>query len=456
MKESDFSITPGTYHFFNLGCPKNLVDAERTAARLEEKGWRETGDPASADLLVITTCAFISIAEEESVNEILRVSSGRREDQILAVLGCLVTREGEKLVGLIPEVDIFLPVKEMESLADIVTDRSCPVIPSISPPDRLLIGKAGRRLFTPSHIAYLKISEGCSNHCAYCKIPSIRGELESRSRGDILFEIEALSAAGIKELVIIAQDTTAYGHETGEKQSLYHLLEDIADRGSFDWIRLMYMHPAHTDAKEICRLSESGIIIPYLDIPIQHVSDGVLRRMKRGYGRRELEDIIGTLRSIDPGMVLRTTVMTGFPGETDEDFQELTDFLEKYRFDHVGVFSYSAENGTPAASLGSTISEDTARSRADEVISIQMDISYERLAERDGKRLKVLVDDLVAPDHAPVSGVWGTGRFYGQSYEIDGVIYLSGRKTEPGSFSLADVTEVEAYDLFATVREDLD
>ena len=452
MKEFDKPIRLKTYHFFNLGCPKNLVDAEVVAARLESQGWIEAEDPREASLLVITTCAFISIAEEESVNEILRVAAHKRDEQILAVLGCLVTREAGKLEELLPEVDIFLPVSEMESLpeaAEGYTDEEAVTGPEV---DSSVITAAGRRLFTPSHLAYLKIAEGCSNHCTYCMIPSIRGELESRNPAAILREAKALTAAGVRELVIIAQDTTAYGADLGEKGGLYKLLEEIADLPGPEWIRLMYMHPAHIDAGQVSRLAASGVIIPYLDIPIQHVSDRVLRGMKRGYDKKHLEKVIGALRANDSSMVLRTTVMTGFPGEEEKDFQELIDFLEKYRFDHVGVFSYSPERGTEAARFKPSLQDKTAGARADEVAALQMDISHERLSLREDQKLTVLVDEILHEAQIPSPGVWGAGRFYGQAHEIDGVIYLSGRRAEPGSLIEAVVTEIEAYDLFAVIK----
>ncbi len=459
IKESDETVRWFTYSFFNLGCPKNLVDAERVAGKLEIMGWVAAADPAAADLLVITTCAFISIAEEESVNEILRVVAHKRKEQILAVLGCLVTREGKKLEELIPEVDIFLPVRDMELLAERADEhiaatgtgkhRKEAVRPANENGEML---SGGRRLFTPHHLAYLKIAEGCSNHCTYCMIPDIRGELESRPDSDIVAEAVRLIAAGVKELVIIAQDTTAYGTDSGDRDGLYTLLREIAGAGGPEWIRLMYMHPAHIRTERIRKLVNEGIIIPYLDIPIQHVSDRVLRKMRRGYGKGELEEIIGSLRRDNPDMVLRTTIMAGFPGESDQEFQELIDFLEEYKFDHVGVFSYSPEKGTKASEYKPVIPESVVQARVDEIIAVQMDISHERLLSRAGEKLTVLVDEKLAGEDQPFPGIWGTGRFYGQAHEIDGITYLSGKELEPGMFAEVFVEEAEAYDLFAVAR----
>jgi len=254
------------YFFFNLGCPKNLVDAEHVAARLEAAGWIEASAPSDAGLLVVTTCAFIAVAEEESVNEILAVASRMKEGQILAVLGCLVSREGEALKELMPEVDIFLDVESMDSLPELLEERLDSIVPHPAPPYCI----PSRKLFTPPHIAYLKIADGCSNHCSYCTIPSIRGELVNTPKGSIIDEVSMLKDMGIKEIVVIAQDTGAWRGEHRD-ENLYDLLEAIAPTAGESWIRLMYLHPSHTDTGRLLDLIDSGIICPYLDIPIQHV-----------------------------------------------------------------------------------------------------------------------------------------------------------------------------------------
>lgn len=434
-------VAAGTYSFFNLGCPKNLVDAERVAARLEEMGWREAAGPGTAALLVVTTCAFISSAIEESIEEILRVGSAKRPGQTLAVLGCLVSREAEALRKLIPEVDIFCDVGEMLSLPD-----------RIAPPPRSgARANAGRKLFTPPHLAYLKISDGCANRCSYCMIPAIRGGLASRSKSEILEEVSGLAAAGVKELTVVAQDTTAWGLDRGGSESLYDLLEAIADRGLFEWIRLMYLHPGHINVERLVPLIRGGAICPYLDIPIQHASDAILERMGRPYTRRDLESLFARLRSSIDDLVLRTTVMTGFPGETERHAGELADFLEEISFDHVGVFVYSPEAGTRAMELRGRVPARVALERRDNLLGMQMDISHERLNGRLGSEVDVLVDVALPADERPRRGVAWAGRFYGQAFDVDGVTYLTGNVEAPGAFVRARIVEAQAYDLVAEV-----
>jgi ribosomal protein S12 methylthiotransferase len=454
MKDTDASNPPETYYFFNLGCPKNLVDAERVAARLEAHGWREAAAVEEAGLLVVTTCAFISMAEEESIETILRVASVKGGWQKLAVLGCLVTREGARLRHLIPEVDIFLTVNEMESLP-MRLDRGSRgrLVPHANMP-------ASRKLFTPAHIAYLKISEGCSNRCSYCMIPSIRGDLRSLDSERLIREAGELADAGVKELVIVAQDTTAWGGDiasggglfSGSKpRNVYDLVERLAASGP-PWIRLMYLHPAHVDTERVISLVRSGAIVPYLDVPIQHAADPILERMERGYYRNDLRRMFESLRGALGGVVLRTTVMVGFPGETEADFGTLLQFIEDMSFDHVGVFEYSDEAGTRAAGMDSKVPRDVAVRRRDELIELQMDISQERLERRVGGREIILVDELLGRDERTTDGVWGIGRFYGQSYEIDGITYLSGAAGKPGQLAAGCITGAEVHDLFASLE----
>ena len=457
MRDNNVSRPSGRYYFFNLGCPKNLVDAEMVATRLERAGWREADTSGDAELLVVTTCAFISMAEEESVDVILHAASIKKPWQKLAVLGCLVTREGERLDQLLPEVDLFLPVAEMEELPERIGA-------SLGMnQDRAGMESATRRLFTPSHIAYIKVAEGCSNMCSYCTIPSIRGELRSRGPGDIYAEAEKFIRAGVKELVLIAQDTSAWGMERdlaadpvgcAGADDIYDVAERIGRSGSI-WVRLMYLHPRHIDVERTVRLLGSGSIIPYLDIPIQHASDPVLERMGRRYGRKRLIELFTALRRAHPDLVLRTTVMTGFPGETEEDLEILIDFLEEVRFDHVGVFEFSPERGTPAARMEPKIHPETAVERRDMLIELQMDISQNRLEQRINNCEKVLVDGLIGADESPGVDIWGVGRYYGQAFEIDGVTYLSGDSADTGDFLPVRIVRTGAYDLFARTERDL-
>lgn len=422
------------YRFVHLGCPKNLVDAERAAGGLDAAGWREAPDEASADLVIVTTCAFIEPAVEESVDEILRVASAKRPGQRVAVVGCLVSREGDRLAPLLPEVDLFLDVAGFERLA-----AEAAALFDLAAPAG---GKGTRRLFTPPHIGYLKIAEGCSNRCSYCLIPSLRGDLVCRGREEIVGEAAWLAERGVREIVVIAQDTTAWRDGNA---GLVDLLEDIAAAAPDVWLRLMYLHPRHLDVEGLVRLIESRTILPYLDIPVQHAADGVLRRMRRGYGRADLHRIFGRLREVE-GLTLRTTAMTGFPGETAEDFRELLDFLEQTAFDHVGVFVFSPEEGTKAH--GAVVPRAKALARRDEVIDLQMEISHERLARLENTTVEVLVDGPCEPAERPDPSIMAVGRFAGQAWEIDGVCWLSGEAPGAGSIVEARVARAEAYDLF--------
>ena len=442
---------PGTYRFVNLGCPKNLVDAERVAALLESGGWREAPSNDEATLLVVTTCAFIASAREESLDEIVQAVAERRPGQRFAVLGCLVSHAGEDVLRrALPEVDVFCGVAEMTELP---ARLAAPVPPRSRDARRGAAAHVhkttGRKLFTPPHLAYLKIADGCSNKCAYCSIPSIRGDLASRPMDEILAEARGLAAMGVRELVVIAQDTTAWGFDRGGGGRVYDLLEAIADAGFFDWTRLLYTHPAHIDAARLAPLLRGGAIVPYLDVPIQHASDRVLELMGRPYTRRALEDLFDALRAASSDLVLRTTVMVGFPGERERDFRELAAFLESAAFDHVGVFAYSRERDTAAASLGGRVPARVALQRRDELLEIQMEISEERLAARVGTELDVLVDEEVPEEERPTPGARRAGRFYGQAHDIDGLTYIEGSEALPGSFVRARISGSAPYDLFA-------
>jgi len=450
-------ILPGTYHFFNLGCPKNLVDAERVAARLEEVGWCPAPSPEEAALLVVTTCAFIASAMEESVEEILRVGAAKREGQILAVLGCLVSREAASLRELLPEVDVFCDVSEMTLLPQRLAAVGMAGARDAAAPAHVMDSRAagcstaGRRLFTPPHLAYLKIADGCANRCSYCMIPAIRGDLVSRLKDEILAEAAWLAAAGVRELTVVAQDTSAWGFDRARGETLYDLLEALAARARFDWIRLMYLHPAHVNVERLIALIKGGAMCPYLDVPIQHVSNAILERMGRSYSKRDLETLFERLRSSIDDLVLRTTVMTGFPGETAAQFRELADFLQEISFDHVGVFVYSPEAGTMAATLKKKIPKGVALARRDELLDIQMDISQERLGARLGSELRILVDGALDADDRPRRDIAWAGRFYGQAYDVDGITFLKGNAAAPGTFVRARIIEAEAYDLIAEV-----
>ncbi|MCD6380629.1 30S ribosomal protein S12 methylthiotransferase RimO [bacterium] len=440
-----------TFFFFNLGCPKNIVDAQRVVDRLVVAGFREALVAEEADLIVLTTCAFIQAAEQESVDEILRIGEAKNEGQVFAVLGCLVSREADKLAGLFPEVDIFIPAADMEKLPERLAREGLITGPNLS--DLACQGEViPKKLFTPPHLAYLKVADGCSNNCTFCLIPKLRGSLISRGKNEIISEALGLSEKGVRELVVVAQDTGVWGRDLNSDRKLCDLLEDISSVVNSEWIRLMYLHPAHINIEKLVRLLSEGMILPYLDIPIQHVSTRLLREMGRGYGRDYLERLFDRLRSRIDGLVIRTTVMVGFPGETSEEFNELIDFIERYRLDHVGVFGFSPEEGTRAYNFDGMIGQETIIKRREMITDIQMDISTEHLAKREGTVEKVLVDEILDSSQRPAEGVWGEGRFYGQAYQIDGVVFLSGKRVELGELVIVFFKQKTAYDMFGSVR----
>lgn len=438
-----------SFYFINLGCPKNLVDAEGVAANLERWGFAQSPGLESSDLVVITTCSFIKAAMEESIEVILSAASVMEESQVLAVLGCLVSREGGKLEGLLPEVDIFLPVSRMGELPAVLKEKG--LFPEVNPPSDGRSETPDRRLFTPSHIGYLKIAEGCSNRCAYCMIPSIRGGLVSRKSEDIVAESECLRERGVQELVIIAQDTGSWGHDTARGEGLFGLLRRIDEAASPPWTRLMYLHPASIDIGGLESLLRERKILRYLDIPIQHASSRILRAMGRGYDRDYLERLIGRLKSGFSDLILRTTVMVGFPGETERDFSMLVDFLERHEIDHAGVFEYSTEEGTKAYRYPGLVDEVTKNERRELIEEIQMDIFTDHFVQRTGTEETVLVDEVFPFGEGPREDVWGAGRFYGQAFEIDGVVFLSGQRKNPGEFARMRLESVQGYDIFGKV-----
>ncbi len=438
-----------SFYFINLGCPKNLVDAEGVAAKLERWGFVPSADLESSGLVVITTCSFIRAAMEESVDVILSAASKMKDGQVLAVLGCLVSREGRKLEGLLPEVDLFVPVPRMGELPALLREKG--LFSEIKPPSDDCGEALQRRLFTPDHIGYLKIAEGCRNRCAYCMIPSIRGELVSRKSEEILKESARLKERGVKELIVIAQDTGSWGLDTDSTEDLFGLLSRIDEVVRPPWVRLMYLHPASIDIDGLEFLLRERKILRYLDIPIQHASSGVLKAMGRGYGRNYLERLLDRLKSGFDDLVLRTTVMVGFPGETERDFAELVDFLEKYEIDHAGVFEYSPERGTKAYRFPGMVDEGTKNERKELIEEIQMDIFTDHFVQKTGTRETVLVDEVFQPGEGPRDDVWGAGRFYGQAFEIDGVVFLTGEDKEPGKFVNVRLESVQGYDIFGRV-----
>lgn len=432
-----------TLRLISLGCAKNLVDSEMMLGSLELCGWQAIEDPAEADLLLINTCGFIRPAVEEAVDEILRLAEYKQADPAkkLVVTGCLVQRYGKDLQAEMPEVDLFVGIDDQQRLPELINQLSGGQLLVLSQPSCSLISSAmPRRLSTPPFRSWLKITEGCNNRCTYCMIPSIRGDLRSRPAADLAVEARALEQAGVKELSLIAQDLTAYGSDLGT--SLPNLLQLLLKETDIPWLRLLYLYPASVTDELLELMASQPRIVPYLDIPFQHVSSKVLKRMNRRYGQEELELLISRIRSAVPDCALRTTMMVGFPGETEEDVQELLDCLERWQLDHVGVFPYEDEDGAPAADFMPKVSEEEKQARFECVMELQAEISRQRLQRYVGREEEVLVEGL-----SKETDLLLEGRTRFQAPEIDGCVYINEGTARPGDIVNVRIAEAHTYDL---------
>ncbi len=428
----------------SLGCPKNQVDAENLLGELLGRDVVLCPDPADASVIIVNTCGFIAPARREGAEVLEECLAHKRGGscRLLTVAGCWVERERARLEELYPEIDVWLGLMTPERirwLVDRVLGESG-ASPAAPPRANVLHAETARCRLTPAHWAYLKIADGCDNRCAYCVIPDIRGRLRSKPQADVLEEAKLLAAEGVKEVMLVAQDVTAYGRDVGGTSRLAPLLESLARVEGIEWIRLLYAHPAHFTDELIDLIAAEPKICRYVDLPIQHISDRILKQMGRRVGRAEIESLIDALRRRISGVALRTTVLVGFPGETEAEFAELCEFLRAARFERLGCFAYGPEEGTKAAGLPGLLSEAERERRAAEVMKLQRDIAYEIAESWVGRDLLVIVDKPGKDAGAFV------GRTYADAPEIDPVIMLSGRAS-PGDIARARVTASRGYDL---------
>ena len=379
----------------SLGCPKNQVDAEIMLSKLQNGGYEIVDDPGEADLIIVNTCAFIESAKKESIENILDMASYKEDNPSvkLLVTGCLAERYRSEIFAEIPEVDGVIGIGADNDILDV-----CDRILSLEkveeyPPKENLCFDGDRVLTTPPYSAYLKIAEGCSNKCTYCAIPSIRGEYRSRPAESILAEAEKLARNGVKELTIVAQDTTRYGEDLYGKRALSPLLRSLCKIDGVEWIRLLYLYPERIDDELINTIAEEGKIVKYMDIPVQHCSARVLKRMNRQGDRQSLTALFGKIREKIPGVTLRTTFIAGFPGETEEEFEELCGFISEMKFERMGCFAYSEEEGTPAANLDGMLPEEERARRADIINDMQNEILDSVNESLIGKEIRVIVED---------------------------------------------------------------
>jgi ribosomal protein S12 methylthiotransferase len=430
-------------HVTTLGCPKNQVDSELMLGMLAAAGHQITGDPESADCLVVNTCAFIDRAREESVDTILELArlKDRGGARSLIVTGCLTQRYGGEVIREIPEVDAILGTAELHRIVDLVgqaTRRQDWV--TGAPPGYLYDVSTPRLLTGQVPYAYVKIAEGCDMGCTFCAIPQFRGRHRSRPVGDIVAEVERLAGQGIQEAILVSQDTLAYGRDRPGSGDIGDLLLALSDT-SMPWIRPMYLHPAHVSDRLIEKWARARVV-PYLDMPVQHGDDRVLRAMRRGVTVKRMTEVFAQFRTAVPGITLRTTVMVGFPGETEEAVENLLGFIEQVGFDRLGVFTYSLEEGTPAAAIADQVPADVMAERAALVDETHDRLAWGRQQALVGTRQTVLVDGTSADPMFPLEG-----RLIGQAPEIDGVVYLRDGRLRPRRFAEVQIVEVEGYEL---------
>jgi ribosomal protein S12 methylthiotransferase len=448
--------------FVSLGCPKNLVDGEVMLGLARDAGHEITNDVDAAEVLVVNTCAFIDVAREESVNAILEMAQKKREGgcKRLIVTGCLAERYRDELKAEIPEIDAVLGTGEVPEIVGAVG--ASPLVfhrkaPGASQPEAPYVHQAPTYLYdagtprlqtTPKHYAYVKVAEGCDYTCAFCIIPTLRGKYRSRDEASIVAEAERLAASGVRELLLISQDTTFFGNDRGERGALARLLRRLNAVDGLTWIRLLYLYPTTIGDDVLQAMAECDKVCNYIDLPLQHASADVLRRMRRPGNREAYDKLLARIRRTVPNVTLRTTFIVGFPGETDRDFEELCAFVRDTGFDHVGVFTYSHEEGTRAFVMDDDVPADVKEARRDALMQLQQGLVEARQRARIGHDVQVMVDG-----PSPESELVLTGRLQGQAPDIDAMVYLSD--CDPSAFALGDVvtarvTDARGYDLVAS------
>ena len=435
----------------SLGCPKNLVDSEIMLGLAERAGHSLTPDASDADVLVVNTCAFIESARQESIDTILEMAAHKAGGRCrrLVVTGCMAERYRDDLRKEIPEIDVVLGTNQV---TDIVGALDAPQPPSLAPaalrlPVYLYDELTPRHVTTPAHYAYVKVAEGCNYKCAFCIIPRLRGRYRSRSIRSVVREARALASRGVTELLLVSQDTTYFGNDRGERGALARLLRQLDEVPGLEWIRLLYLYPTTVTTDTLRAVAECDKVCKYIDLPLQHASDTVLKRMRRPGTARSYARLVAKIRSTVPGVTLRTTFIVGFPGETDREFEELRRFVEAMAFDHVGVFTYSHEDGTPAGRLKDDVPRRVKLARQRAIMSLQKRLVAAANRRKVGLRVRVLVDG-PSPDHPLVL----RGRTAGQAPDIDSVVYLTDADPETcraGTLVDAEVVAAKGYDLVA-------
>lgn len=435
------------FNLISLGCAKNLVDSEVMLGSMAENGWEMVDSPEGADLLLLNTCGFIQPAVEEAIEEILELVKIKKQmpGKKLVVTGCLVQRYKELLVDNFPEVDLFVGTEGVSTIAQLVAplyEKGEGGSRVILPPRFLMDSSLPRIITTPNSRAWLKITEGCNNRCAYCMIPSIRGNLRSREIEDLVRESVNLEQQGVKELSLIAQDTTAYGDDLGRQVNLLLLLKKLLDTTSIPWIRLFYLYPSGISDDLLQLMADNPRIVPYLDIPFQHVNDRILAAMNRRYTSGTMYRLLERVRRFIPDIALRTTFLVGFPGESEKEFLEIESFLRQAKIDHVGVFGYANEEGCPSERFAGQLPEEEKQSRCDHLLTLQAGFSKEIQTKYIGKVESVLVEGVSGETDLLLEG-----RTRYQAPEVDGCVYINDGVANPGEIVEVKICEAQIYDL---------
>ncbi|MCA9057459.1 MAG: 30S ribosomal protein S12 methylthiotransferase RimO [Planctomycetaceae bacterium] len=445
----------GTYAFVSLGCPKNLVDSEKMLGTLALDGYTLVSDPDGADFVIVNTCGFIESSRQESrtvIQEMLDLKKAGKTRGVI-VAGCLPQRlEQGGLLAEMPEIDHVVGVfgrDEINRVADRLVGGVNEQRELFRPAPIKAMNDQSRLRITPRHYAYLKISEGCDRTCTFCSIPQMRGKHVTKPIEMVVAEARELAADGVRELILVAQDTTYYGLDLYGEVRLVQLLRELEQVDGIDWIRVMYLYPIHFTDELISTIAESGRILPYLDMPLQHINSAVLKRMQRRVNSEQTRELVYKLRERIPNVILRTTFITGFPGETDTQFEELRQFVEETRFERMGAFTYSLEPGTPAVRLDGHLPEDVKEARRDELMLLQQQIAFEHADSLVGYELDVIIDEPLE------DGLWA-GRTYADAPEIDSMVIVNGEGLQPGQMVPVEIVARQDYDLIGVVSDEDD
>ena len=427
-----------------LGCAKNLVDSEMMLGTLVKNDYVQTGSIMDADIAIVNTCGFIEAAKEESINEILELAQYKERGNLkyLIVTGCLAQRYSDELLSEIPEIDIVLGTTSFDMILEKIEELKGGIRSSlITDIDKHIAEEIPRSLLTDTFSAYIKIAEGCDNHCTYCIIPKLRGKYRSRRQEDILKEARQLAKNGVKELIVIAQDTTKYGLDIYGKKAISDLMRELNEIEGLKWIRILYSYPEDVDAEFVKAVKECEKVLPYFDMPVQHANDAILKLMNRKTSKQQIKENIDRIRKEIPEASIRTSIIVGFPTETQEQFDELCEFVKEVKFDRLGVFAYSREEDTPAAILEGQIDEDIKQERKNHLMEIQQGISYEKNKTFVESTLEVMIDEKVE------DGLY-EGRSYRDMMEIDGLVFVKTQEDlKKGQFVNVKITEALEYDL---------